>query len=68
MYVLEFFNPVNLNPQMNKSLIALIEKVDNPGSNQWKMIDQNLKVKDSWTTKKDWNEEKLITLLYLQHY
>ena len=39
MYVLEFFNPVNLNPQMNKSLIALIEKVDNPGSNQWKMID-----------------------------
>ena len=68
MYVLEFFNPVNLNPQMNKSLIALIEKVDNPGSNQWKMIDQNLKVKDSWTTKKDWNKEKLITLLYLQQY
>ena len=68
MYVLEFFNPVNLNPQMNKSLIALIEKVDNLGSNQWKMIDQNLKVKDSWTTKKDWNEEKLITLLYLQQY
>ena len=68
MYVLEFFNPVNLNPQMNKSLIALIEKVDNLGSNQWKMIDQNLKVKDSWTTKKDWNKEKLITLLYLQQY